>query len=408
MEKIDNIELDYRRRAMRLSLRGLRPCDILKQIPRSRPWLLKWQTRFAAQGWPGLVSHSRRPHSSPHSYGDQARATVIRVRRRLESRHIGLIGARAVQQEIRQQHLLRPVPSLASINRWLKAAGLLAAEAPPPTSVWYPEPCFASDIVLHAMDWTARYLEGGVKIFAFHTVDQRTRALAQTISSDKSLQSVRRHALEVWHTLGLPDALQLDNDTAFSGGARTPRRFGTFVRLCLYLGIELIFVPPAEPRRNWLVEGLNGLWAHSFWERDHFRSVAEVKRKSRKFVTWYTNQYYPPALGGLTPAQAQRKVRRRRLTKQQAGRLPEQLPITAGRVHFIRRVGGDGTISLLGERWKVGKRLAHRYVRATIVTHCRRLEIYHQRSEGARLRMVKEFHYEISEAVRRISPEFKR
>lgn len=407
MDNTEKEELRCRRTAIRLSLKGLRPRDILQQIPRSRTWLFTWVTRFAQAGWAGLKNKPRRPQHSPHAYDRHARAVVIRVRRAMQQRQVGLIGARAVQQEIRRYRLLREVPALATIKRWLKQAGLVRSEPPLPSTTYYPEPVVTTTVVWHAMDWTARYLEGGAKVFAFHTVDASTRALVQTIAADKTLQSVIGHVLEVWQIMGLPDGLQLDNDTAFSGGEKTPRRFGYFVRLCLYCGVELIFVPPGEPKRNWLVERLNGLWAHSFWERDHFRSFAEVVRKSRKFTEWYAQRYLPPSLDGLTPAQAQRSVKRRRLTKRQVAALPKELPITAGRLHFIRRVSVSGEISFLGERWKVGKGLAHHYVWATVITHRHRLEIYHQRSERSAVRLIKTFDYEIAETVRRLCPALR-
>jgi hypothetical protein len=408
MGKTELREHDWRRKAIRLALKGLRPCEILKRVPRSRPWLLKWQKRFAALGWSGLADHPRRPHHSPRRYSQHTRAVVLRVRRSLQTRAIGLIGPRQVRRELLRQRLVPTVPALTTIKRWLKQAGLVASAAAASRPPFYPQPSFGPGCVLHAVDWTVRYLEGGAKVFAFHTLDLRTRALAQTISTDKSTASVRRHALQVWQTLGLPDGLQLDNDSAFMGGERTPRRFGAFVRLCLYLGIELIFVPPGEPKRNGVVESLNGLWARGFFERDHFGSVAEVKRKSRRFVTWYMQCYAPPALSGLTPAQAQAGATRRRLTGDEIRALPEALPITAGRVHFIREVTGEGEIRLLGERWRVSKSLARQYVWATIVTHARRLELYHRRSERASTRLIKVYAYEIPEPIRRLRPEFKR
>jgi putative transposase len=397
-----------RRKAIRLTLKGVRARDILKQVSRSRTWLFTWQTRFAQGGWEGLKNKSRRPRCSPQAYERQTRAVVIRVRRSIEKRQVGLVGARAVQREIRQHRLLRPVPGLTTIYRWLKEAGLIKSPPPAPEAVYYPQPHFRAESVLHAMDWMARYLEGGTKVFAFHTVEAQTRALAQTLSEDKTGGSLLRHVLQVWQTLGLPDGLQLDNDAAFTGGQTTPRRFGSFVRLCLYLGIELVFTPPHEPKRNWLVEGLNGLWARSFWNRAHFRSFNDVVRKSPKFTQWYAHSYYPPALAGLTPTQAHRGVKRQRLTKRQIRTLPRQLPLTAGRIHFIRRVSAEGEVSFLGERWKVGKGLAHHYVWATVITHYRRLEIYHQRSERSTVRLVKTVDYEILETVHRLRPEYKR
>jgi hypothetical protein len=95
----------------------------------------------------------------------------VRVRHALERRPSGLTGPRAVQQEIRQARLLRPVPSLATLKRWLQQAGASSAVQPAPAPVHYPAPEFTSSCVLPAMEWTARYLEGGAKVFAFHTVD---------------------------------------------------------------------------------------------------------------------------------------------------------------------------------------------------------------------------------------------
>ena len=155
------------------------------------------------------------------------------------------------------------------------------------------------------MDGTARYLTGGAKVFAFHTLDLQTRALKQTISTDKSLATVCRHALQVWQHLGLPAALQMDNDAAFNGGYKVARVCGQFVRLCLYCGIEPIFIPAGEPKRNGLVERTNGLWSQSFFTRQRFRSVAHLSRSSAEFEVWYATQYEPAALRGLTPAQAQ-------------------------------------------------------------------------------------------------------
>lgn len=408
MDHNNRDEIASRRLAIRLSMKGKRPGEILKRIPRSRQWLYKWQHRFEQEGWKGLENLSRRPYHSPQQYPEQAHAVVGKVRRSLQKRGVGLLGPRAIQQEIIQYQLLPEVPGLTSIKYWLKAAGLIQPAPSAPEKVYYPGPHLPDDCVWHLMDWIARYIEGGEKVFAFHTLEVKTRALQQSLRVDKTTASVREHALEVWQSLGLPDFLQLDNDSAFNGGDKTPRRFGVFVRLALYLGIELIFIPPAEPERNSLIESLNGLWAGSFWKRHHFTSMQEVVRKSPKFTCWYAHDYHPPALDGLTPAQARRGIPCCRLTRAQVGALPPELPITAGRLHFIRCVSVEGEISLLGERWKVSKRLAHRYVWATLLTHQQRLEIYYRRSERGEARLVKISDYAIREKVERLRPEYRR
>jgi hypothetical protein len=71
--------------------------------------------------------------------------------------------------------------------------------------------------------------------------------------------------------------------------------------------------------------------------------------------------------------------------------LPNSLPITAGRIHFIRKVKPDGIISVLNETWKVSNRLTGKYVWATVITHGRRLEIWYQRSAQHDWRLLKTY-----------------
>jgi transposase InsO family protein len=298
-------------------------------------------------------------------------------------------------------------PSLATINRVLQAHGL-TAHAPNPRPAYCPKPLSTLEGTLQALDWTCRYLEAGPKVYAFHTLNLRTRACAQTIAADKSTPTVIQHCLNAWKTLGIPQFLQLDNDAAFCGGYKAPRVFGQFVRLGLYLGIELIFLPVAEPERNGEVEAVNGLWGHAFWERRRFASRERVRQARPAFVHWYMTEYAPPYLNGLTPWQAQRRELRHRLTAPQIASLPATLPITAGRIHFVRKIQPDGTVTILNETWKVGKRLAGQYVWATLITHCRRLEIWYQRSTHHEWRLLKTSRYEMPETVVRLRPEFVR
>jgi len=402
----DKQEFRLRRQAMRLRVQGIPHKVILAKVQRSRAWLSKWQKRFERQGASGLRSHSRRPQHTPSACAPRIVRLIVQTRRRLVKQNVGLIGARAIRRELRKV-LGKQTPSLATIKRVLRTHDLVprATEAAP---AYFPKPLTTVDGTLQALDWTCRYLEDGPKVYAFHTLNLRTRACTQTIALDKSSDTVTRHCLDTWKTLGIPHFLQLDNDAAFCGGYKAPRIFGQFVRLCLYLGIELIFLPIAEPERNGEVEELNGLWGHAFWERRRFASFGRVCRASPAFVHWYLTNYAPPVLADLTPKQAQRREPKRRLTARQAAHLSDPLPITAGYIHFIRKVKPDGTIAVLNETWKVSKRLAGKYVWATLITHCRRLDIWYQRSAQHDWRLLKTCVYDIPETVARLKPEFAR
>ena len=401
----DHDDLRRRREAIRLWLKGVRSKDILGRVGRSRAWWSKWRRRFQRQGAHGLHSRSRRPRRLARSCPPRIVRLIVQTRRRLVKQPVGLIGARAIRRELRQLRLGPQLPSLTTIKRVLASYDLLPRPTNQPPA-YFPHPLATLTDRLHAMDWTCRYLEDGPQVYAFHTLNLRTRACAQTIATDKRTATVRSHVLEAWKTLGIPDYLQLDNDAAFCGGYKVPRVFGQFVRLCLYVGIELIFLPVAEPERNGDVEQLNRLWGHAFFDKRHFRSPAHVGRASPAFVRWYLTKYAPPKLGEQTPSQAQRAEPRRCLTQAQIAALPSVLPITAGRVHFIRQVAPDGTITLLNETWRVSRRLVGKYVWATITTHTRRLDLWYQRSAQHDWRLLKSFDYDLPETVARLRPEF--
>jgi hypothetical protein len=400
-------EYQLRRRAIRLTLQGHSRQAVLARIPRSPAWLSKWLRRFDQLGWQGLRSRSRAPLHLTARYSQHTRQLVVATRQRLQKRRIALSGPQAIQDELRHAKLLRRVPSLATIKRILHDAHLIHHPHPPKHG-YFPQPTPTSTYVLHAMDWTARYLTGGAKLFVFHTVDVQTRALTQTLHTDKTSATVQAHALTVWQQLGLPDGLQLDNDAAFNGGYKVPRVFGAFVRLCLYVGIEPIFLPVGEPKRNSVVERLHGLWSQTFWRTHRFATLAAVRRAAPQFVRFYMERYHPPALQGATPGQARQHVRRRYLTTKEVGLLPNEMPLTAGRVHFVRLVTAQGQITLLNESWRVGKRLAGQYVWATISTTRRRLQIYHRQSDRARVRLVRVFRYTLHEQVVPLAARYQR
>jgi len=221
-------ERELRRKAVQLSLRGLTPRAFLEQIQRSQRWLFKWLKCFAQGGWDALKSQGRQPCSIPGQYAPQAHGLVARARRQLEKRKVGLVGARSIQRELRRAHLLRKIPAEATIYRWLHADGVLKTARRKVRAVYLPQPTLTWNYILHLMDWTARYLEGGTKVYAFHTVQVLNHALRQTISPDKTYAAARQHALEAWKTLELPDGLPMDNDAAFSGGHKAPRIISPF------------------------------------------------------------------------------------------------------------------------------------------------------------------------------------
>ncbi len=399
-------ETNQRRKAIRMALRGIKSGVILQTVRRGRTWLSKWRARYNQLGLAGLKSQSHRPDQSPQQYPAWLVREIIRIRQRLVRQKVGLVGAQAIRQELRLLKLAKRLPSPATINRILAEHDLIPQVRL--SKVYFPAPYAEVGPKVQALDWTCRYLQKGPKVYAFHTLDMETRNFYQTLATDKSSNTVWAHLVQGWKRLGFPAFLQMDNDSAFSGGGKAKRAFSQFVRLCLYVGVEPIFLPVAEPKRNGDVESLNRLWNRAFWNRRRFKTLGHIRRTAPDFYHWYLTHYAPPKLHGLTPARAYAAHSRPKLTAAQQRDWPSPLPITAGRLHFIRQVSAEGTISILNETWRVGKRLTGKYVWATITTHTRRLTIYYRRSAKVAWRTIKELDYAINEPIARLKAKFKR
>jgi putative transposase len=180
---------------------------------------------------------------------------IVQTRKRPSNAKTGLTGARAIRTDLKTLMPRRRLPSERTIYRVLQRAEQFAHPTPADTpAAYFPAPSEEVQGSLGALDWTCRYLTGGTKVYAFHTLNLRTRTLYQTLACDKTLATVQRHVLGAWQARGVPCFLPTDNDAVFCGGYKVARVVGHFTRLCLWVGVDLIFLPFKEPKRNFQVE----------------------------------------------------------------------------------------------------------------------------------------------------------
>jgi hypothetical protein len=398
---------DYLRLAFKFFEKEKSPAQILKLIPRSRSWLFKWKQRFRQHGWQALKEFSHKPLHSPQGYRKATRQLVLKLRAKMQTAAVGLHGAQAIRDHLLEHKLVKRVPSLPTIKRWLREGGCFQAPDSLKPVPYYPRLKFPPQLRIASVDWISRYLRGGEKVFAFHTLDLKTHALCQSLETCKTTEVACSHLLKSLSEFGQIDFLQLDNDAAFTGLGRKSRIFGQFVRMALYFGIELVFIPPGEPKRNSQVERVNGLWASAFWNRNHFSSVGEVKKKSPRFLKWYLG-YRPPSLAGKSVREASTRQQARPVSRKEIGKLPQFLPLTEGRIHYYRRVDERGQIEILKEKFRVSKSLRGEYVLATIDLKEQTLTVYYCRSERSKAKVVKKFDYEIEEKVVKLKARYRR
>jgi putative transposase len=407
------IEQALRREAIRRRLQGERRCDICRDLGYTCRWFDKWWAEYQRDPHTDFSDHSRAPRTSPQAMPAPVTQAVVAVRRVLEAAatpetRYGLIGASTIQGRLAELHL-RPLPSVPTIQRILQEQSLTHPVGAGQATAYYPWPLAWDVNVIHATDIITRHVFGGAAIENFHTIDHYSHAVWLTQHADQTSSTTRAHLLKTWAQLGLPRLHQFDNAGAFCGGHTHPRIIGQVVRLCLFCGIEPWFTPVYEAKRNYQIETFHSLWVKSFWTRYRFRDLAHVQREISLFRHWYHYHYRPPTLDGLTPAQVRRNVPIICLTNELQHLISlGRLPITAGRLHIVRRVNSAGYINLLNETWLVGNKWVGEYVRATINTTEQRLTIWHQPDADSQWRLLKTRQFRTSETIHDLLPAFRR
>ena len=406
-------EQALRREAVSRRLQGHRVCDICDDLQRTPRWLNKWWREYHRHPDTDFTEQGRAPQTSPQRMPPEIEQAVVALRHMLEAgqtpdTRYGLIGARAIWGKLHRLHV-QPLPSVATIQRLLAKQGLTHPLGANHDAAYYPWPVPWEINAIQATDIITKHLQGGEVIQNFHTLDLYSHAIGLTQHAHKTTATATAHLLAAWAQMGRPLLHQFDNESTFGGGPVHTRVLGHVVRLCLYCQVEPFFTPVYEAKRNHQIETFHSLWVASFWSRQEFTSLADVRTELPLFLRWYRTEYRPPALEGKTPAQMRRGFRPPPLPKPLAALIPaDRLPLTAGRIHVMRRVDSQGTITLFNEPWLIGKRWMGEYIRATINTAQQQISFWHKPDPPSGWRCLKRRRFRLPERVHEVIPEFRR
>ena len=342
--------------AVHLLRSGKKPPAVAAELGRSLAWVYKWRARYQQEGWPGVKARSRAPTRRPRRLPEQVWQAIRTARSQLEAEaeqpgNLTYIGAYAVRARLRCQRL-RPLPSLSSIERELRRAGMTR---PRPVVVeaetHYPHlaPRYSGQLI--QVDIQPHYLPGGGCVSCFNALDVVSRyPSGQQFGRKRSREAVT-FLIQAWQEIGLADYTQLDNESCFSGGFTHPYVLGRVVRLALYVGTEVVFSPFYHPQSNGQVERFHQDYDRHVWQAHELPDLAAVQQHSPAFFQAYRNSQHHSQLKGLSPAQCHRAPPFRTLPTEL--HLPTSRPLTAGRVHFIRKVEDQGHIRVLNVDWAV-------------------------------------------------------
>jgi len=368
-------ELTARQRAIRLRLAGRSVNYICSALGRVKAWFHKWWGRYLQAGPEGLYDLTRANHQVAQRISPELERTILSIRRRLQAHAMpatrySLTGATAIRAELEALEI-RPLPCERTIERILERNGLTAPRvrlAPLLPRQEWPGPQARASNELHEVDLVGPiYLKGrSHRYYLWVGKDAFDGAVCLRLAYSRRMDEVLWFLGQCWKDLGRPAQVQFDNARELSGWGPAARTLSRVIRLCLRFGVSPVFIPAGEPPFNGRVENFNGWFQEPLFQR-RFARPGDLRRELARLQEAVNTQHVHPRLGGQTPAQHRRGLRLQKLPAR--FEVPTgKLPLAAGRVTFIRRVGVAGTVTVLSQSFRVGKRHRGLYLRLVVDT----------------------------------------
>jgi transposase InsO family protein len=368
-------EFAARQRAITLRLSGRPVRYICQALGRSDFWFRKWWRRYLQAGAEGLYDLSHATHHVAQRLPPELERAILSIRRRLQAHaspatRYRLIGAPAILAELKALGI-RPLPNPRTIERVLQRHGLTAPRvrlAPLLPRQEWPGPQARASNDLHEVDLVGPvYLQGsGHRYYIWACKDIFDGAVCLRLADSRKMDEVLWFLGECWKDLGRPEQAQFDNARELAGWGQSARALSRVIRLCLRFGVSPVFIPEGEPQFNGSVENFNGWFQEPLFDQ-RFRWPGDLRRELARLQEAVNTQHVHPRLGGQTPAQHRRGLRLRKLPASFV--VPtERLPLAEGRVTFLRRVSVAGTVRLLSQSFRVGKRHCGLYLRLVVDT----------------------------------------
>ncbi|MFO7697610.1 MAG: helix-turn-helix domain-containing protein [Anaerolineae bacterium] len=404
---------DERKAAIHMLRGGQTPAETAAELGRSPAWVYKWQARFRKEGWQGLQDRSRAPRHRPNKLPEQVRSAIRQVRSELEAEadepdKLSYIGAHAVRARLRKQRIVH-VPSISSIERELRTAGLTKSRQSQETpEVQYPHLQPTRPHQLVQVDIVPHYLPGrGGCVSCFNAIDVVSRyPTGKQFLHKRSLDAVA-FLTHVWQELGIPAYTQVDNESCFSGGFTHPGVLGKVLRMGLLVGTELVYSPFYHPQSNGTVERFHQEYSHHVWDKRQLPDLEAVHQHSPSFFDLYRQSRHHSALDGHSPIECHRASPAYRLPE--SFRLPKRLPLTAGKVHFIRPVSETRKITVLNLEWDVPRAKPNQGVWATLEITLRgaRLYVYDAAPDAPKRTRLANYPFPLKEPVQPLQAQFQ-
>lgn len=380
------------------------PIQIYSELGKSKKWFFKWLNRSKTGDLNWFTDLPRSPKTTPNKIDMDTEKIIVDIRKSLmEGTDIRMkyscVGPEAIQYHMVQEgHASDMIPSIATIKRVIKRNKLKVNKRARYKRVHSKKrytliiPRYKDE--MHQMDFVGpRHITGYGPINSLHLKDVVGKHVAGYQYKEKSMDNVMRFLISYWMKNPIPKYLQVDNGMCFAGDFKHPKSFSRFVRLCLYVGIEVIFIAPSKPWMNGTIEEMNKGFDIRFWKKETFNDLEDIQNKSNifynsmnKYNVWKYRDVKIKPIKPIRTISPDFKIN------------TDEIPLIRGRIHFIREVNSNGQINLLNESFDVGKEYIGEYVWARLDTKQEILDIRYN-DENLIVMKIKQLSYKIPEKV---------
>jgi transposase InsO family protein len=383
-------EYNIRIEAIKRFLARERPAsNIYRSLNKNRQWFYFWLRRYQIHDDNWYKDRPKVNRTIHNKIDKNLEILICNIRNKLTQTKYAQIGAWAIQWELKNLGI-KPLP-IWTINRIIKRNNLVKKpKIFEKRNKLYPYIKLYSTNILHQLDIVGpRYLSKGKKFFSFNLIDAFSNIIKIKAYPGKRGIFVTDSLVSAWQVLGIPKYLQVDNGLSFKGSNRHPRTFGVVIKLCLYLGVEIIFIPEAEPWRQGVIEKFNDVYDKMFFRVQIFSDLAHLNEESLVFENFHNHNHCYSKLKGRTPYIIHRSKRKILLSKN-FDLHKGYIPFKDGKVSFIRLTNKEGKVRFFSETFLVDKDLVHEYVKGTIFTKSGLLKFYYDK------KVIKIYNYEVN------------
>ena len=299
----------------------------------------KWLRRYSEAGKEGLLDLSRRPHHSPNRISAELEERILALR----DEH-PVWGPRKLHARLGEQELARPsISTIAAVLKrnerinpedTSKHQTLTRFEAEHPNQLWQ-------------MDFKGHFpLAEGTRCHPLTVLDDHSRfLLCLKACGDEAWETVQSHLTDSFRLYGLPNCMIFDNGSPWGSDLGHP--YTPLGAWLIRLGIRVSHSRPRHPQTLGKDERLHRTLKAELLSRVGLRDMEDGQAHFDQWRRMYNHERPHEALGMEVPARRYRPSGRE---------FPEVLPpIEYGSGYIVRKVGGQGRISIKGREVKVGR-----------------------------------------------------